>query len=159
MKVSILAVGRVRGVLAPAVREFEERAGRYWKLEVTEVEAGAGRGGGRDPQDVQRSEGRRLMARVTEGSETWALTREGKGMSSRALAATLGRMAVEASPGVTFLIGGAYGLDSGVIDGADRKLSLSPMTLPHEMARLVLAEQLYRAGTILRNEPYHKGRS
>jgi len=56
------------------------------------------------------------------------------------------------------VIGGAWGLDRPVRKRAARRLSLSAMTLPHEMARLVLAEQLYRAGTILRNEPYHKGR-
>jgi len=58
---------------------------------------------------------------------------------------------------VAFIIGGAYGLGEGVLARAQQKLSLSPMTLPHQLARLVLSEQLYRAGTILRGEPYHKG--
>ena len=64
---------------------------------------------------------------------------------------------IEASPGVAFAIGGAFGLGEPVLARARVRLSLSDMTLPHEMARLFLAEQLYRAGTILRGEPYHKG--
>ena len=60
-------------------------------------------------------------------------------------------------PGVAFVIGGAFGLGEAVLDRSRTRLSLSDMTLPHEMARLFLAEQLYRAGTILRGEPYHKG--
>ena len=64
---------------------------------------------------------------------------------------------MRSSAGVAFVIGGAFGLGDAVLSRSRRQLSLSAMTLPHEMARLVLAEQLYRAGTILRGEPYHKG--
>jgi 23S rRNA (pseudouridine1915-N3)-methyltransferase len=78
-------------------------------------------------------------------------------MDSRELATYLDRHAVRSSAGVAFVIGGAFGLDPAVLKVARRALSLSSMTLVHEMARLVLAEQLYRAGTILRGEPYHKG--
>ena len=159
MKISVLVVGRVRGPLESAVQEFEMRAAHYWKLDVVEIESGAGRGDRRDAGAIQRAEGRRLLARVPEGSEAWALTRGGAGTSSSAFARALGAKALEGSPGVTFLVGGAYGLDPDVLGRADSSLSLSEMTLPHELARLVLAEQLYRAGTILRHEPYHKGRS
>lgn len=157
MRVTILVVGKVRGPLEPAVEEFETRAGRYWKLDVIEVVPGAGRSGGRDPVEVQRVEGERLRQRVPEGSETWALTRLGPSMSSSELAAMLGARMVQGSGDIAFLIGGAFGLDPETIREARRTLSLGSMTLPHEMARLVFAEQLYRAGTILRNEPYHKG--
>jgi 23S rRNA (pseudouridine1915-N3)-methyltransferase len=78
-------------------------------------------------------------------------------MSSRALARYLEGLAVRSSPGVAFLIGGAHGLDASVLERARRELSLSTLTLPHEMARLFMVEQLYRAGTIIRGEPYHKG--
>ncbi len=78
-------------------------------------------------------------------------------MNSRELARYLEQRALTASAGVAFIIGGAYGLGNDVLAQTQRKLSLSPMTLPHQVARLVLAEQLYRAGTILRGEPYHKG--
>jgi len=156
VKLTVLAVGKVRGTLAEAVGDYEERARRYWKLEVVEVDAGAP---GRDPEPerVMEAEGERILARLPRGASVFALTREGKGMGSRALARALEEHAVRSSPGVAFLIGGAFGLAPAVLTRAELRLSLSAMTLPHEMARLVLAEQLYRAGTILRGEPYHKG--
>lgn len=156
MKVLVVAVGRVRGVLADAVREYEVRAGRYWKLEVLEVSAG-GPGHASDAVGVRDAEAKRLVAKLPAELEVVALTREGEGMDSRALSRYLERHAVRASAGVAFVIGGAFGLGDAVLARARRRLSLSRMTLPHEMARLVLAEQLYRAGTILRGEPYHKG--
>jgi 23S rRNA (pseudouridine1915-N3)-methyltransferase len=73
------------------------------------------------------------------------------------LASFLGAEALRASPGVAFVLGGAFGLSDQVLERAQRRLSLSDLTLPHELARLVLTEQLYRAGTLLRGEPYHKG--
>ena len=78
-------------------------------------------------------------------------------MTSEDLAAYLDDRRTVASPGVAFVIGGAFGLDQGVLQRAGLHLRISDMTLPPEMARLVLAEQLYRAGTILLGEPYHKG--
>jgi len=88
--------------------------------------------------------------------EVWALTREGEEISSTGLARILADMATYGRPGITFLIGGAHGLDSKLVQDARRAFSLSRMTLPHDMARLVLAEQVYRAGTLVRGEPYHK---
>lgn len=155
MKITIVAVGRVRGALADAVAEYESRARRYWKLEVVEVDAGAS-GGRDDVEAVRASEEERILARLPAGVEAVALTRDGEGMGSRPLASWLGELGLRSAPGVAFVIGGAYGLGRGVLERS-RHMSLSPMTLPHEMARLVLAEQLYRAGTILRGEPYHKG--
>ena len=76
-------------------------------------------------------------------------------MSSEQFAAWL-QAEREGARDVAFVIGGAFGLDRRLVDGAHLRLSLAPWTLPHEMARLVLAEQLYRAGTIVRGEPYHK---
>lgn len=156
MKVVLAAVGQVRGSLAAAVSEYEERARRYWKMEVVEVGAGAP---GRDPspQRVMDAEAERLLARLPSDHEVVALTRVGRSMDSRGLARYLEKHAVRSSPGVAFVLGGAYGLGEAVLARAVRRLSLSAMTLPHEMARLVLVEQLYRAGTILRGEPYHKG--
>ena len=156
MKISVLVVGRARGPLGPAVAEFEARAARYWKLEFVEVDSGGGRGWGKDPASVRSAEGARLERRIPEGSEVWALTRGGGGFSSDAFARLLGSRATEGRGGVTFVIGGAFGLARTLLDAADRRLALSDMTLPHELARLLLAEQLYRAGTILRGERYHK---
>jgi 23S rRNA (pseudouridine1915-N3)-methyltransferase len=151
----MVVVGKVRGMLQPAVREFEERAGRYWKLEVIEVAAGAGGAHAPGPR-VQEAEAERILARIPEGLEVVALTRDGKPMGSRELAGYLEGHAVRSSAGVAFVIGGAFGLGAPVLERANRKLSLSSFTFPHEMARLVLTEQLYRAGTLVRGEPYHK---
>lgn len=151
-----MAVGRVKGPLESAVAEYEERAQRYWKIEIAEVEAGAS-GRNPDPRRVKEAEGERILARIPEELAVFALTRTGKGMGSREVAQELEKYAVQSHPGVAFVLGGAFGLDDAVLARARRQLSLSRMTLPHEMARLVLVEQLYRAGTILRGEPYHKG--
>jgi 23S rRNA (pseudouridine1915-N3)-methyltransferase len=156
VKVQVVVVGRVRGVLAEAVAEYEERAGRYWKLEVVEVDAGAG--GREDGDAVMEAEGERILARIPTQAEVVALDRTGKALSSRQLARYLGERAVHGLGDVAFVVGGAWGLSPAVRARAARRVSLGALTLPHEMARLVLAEQLYRAGTILRNEPYHKGR-
>lgn len=155
MKVALVVVGRVRGPLEPAVREYETRAARYWKFDVVEVDAGVGRGRA-TPDEVRAAEADRLLARLDPGARVVALTREGRALDSGGLADDLGDAALHGRD-TTFVIGGAYGLDPRVLSRAEAKLSLSAMTLPHELARLVLAEQLYRAGTILRNEPYHKG--
>jgi 23S rRNA (pseudouridine1915-N3)-methyltransferase len=97
------------------------------------------------------------IARVFEpGNYLIALDREGKPMSSEQLAEFLRRQIDSGIRKMDFVIGGPVGLDSKIIAGANLRLSLSTMTLPHELARVVLLEQLYRAFTIMRGEPYHK---
>lgn len=152
----VVAVGKVKGPLAPVVAEYERRAARYWKLAIEEVDAGARRGS-QDSGAVMSAEAGRLLARVPDELELIALTRGGKQMGSEELSGYLQELGVRSSAGVAFVIGGAHGLAQDVLTRARRRLSLSAMTLPHEVARLVLAEQLYRAGTIARGEPYHKG--
>ena len=156
MKVVIAAVGRPGKLLLPAIREYETRAGRYWKLFVSEVKAERA-GDHRPVTDVRREEAERLRGAAPAGAETVALTRSGDAWSSEALARYLGEMALRGGTGAVFLIGGAFGLDRTLLKEATHRVSLSPMTMPHDLARLVLAEQLYRAGTIVRGEPYHKG--
>ena len=156
MRIAIIVVGSPARRLADAIAEYEKRAARYWPLDVIEVRAErATRGAGADR--VRSAEGERLWARVPTDAETIALTRDGDALSSPELAQLLQQRAVEGHAGIAFLIGGALGLADDVIQRCSRRLRLSEMTLPHELARLVLAEQLYRAGTIVRNEPYHKG--
>lgn len=157
MKLLVLAIGRAGRTLAPAIAEYQERAARYWPVEVIEVkEERAGRGSTEDA--VRRAEGERLLKRVPRDFEVIALTRRGDAWSSQRLARHLERQAVVAAPGVAFLIGGAYGLSDEVLRDASRRMRLSTFTMPHDLARLVLLEQLYRTGTIARGEPYHKGR-
>lgn len=154
MKVLVISVGRVRGDLADAVAEYEKRAGRYFQFESIEVKEQSARAS--DIARVMEEEGRRLLARVPVGFELVALHREGKGWSSDRLADYCADLALRAVGGAAFVIGGAFGLSDEVLSRADHLLSLSDFTLPHEMARLVLTEQIYRAGTIARGEPYHK---
>lgn len=155
MKVTLLVVGRVKGALADPVREYEQRIRHYFPFQVVEVkEETAGRG--RSPAQVMEAEGERLLGRIPPGVEVIGLDRRGTRWSSEELARHLEALGVGSHPGVALVIGGAFGLSPGVLDRADRLLSLSAMTLPHELARLVVTEQLYRAGTILRGEPYHK---
>lgn len=158
MKVALLAVGRVRGPLAASVEEYEARIRHYWSFEATEVREHPMRGSTTE-QEVREQEGARLLERVPAGAELVALHREGRCWSSERLSRYLQELALRSHPGAAFLIGGAYGLSEEVLGRARHRLSLSGFTLPHEMARLILAEQIYRAGTIARGEPYHKVRS
>lgn len=154
MRVLVIVVGKPREPgLAAAIEEFETRAARYWPLDVHEVREEPARGASADL--VREREGERLLARVPAGAEVVACDVEGVAMSSDAFAQWLQRTR-EAARSVALVVGGAYGLSDTVRTRAKSRLSLAPWTLPHELARLVLAEQLYRAGTIVRGEPYHK---
>ena len=139
--------------LAAAIDEYETRAARYWPLDVVEVREASGRGV--SAADAQAREGARLLERVAPGAMVIACDERGDRLTSTQFA-TLLSSARDRAQDVTFVIGGAYGLSDDVRARAARVIQLAPWTLPHEMARLVLAEQLYRAGTIVRGEPYHK---
>jgi len=153
MKIIVAAVGRPRNAaLAAAIGEYEKRASRYWTLDVREVREENARNA--TPDQVREKEGERLAGRVA-GADLVACDERGTAMSSSAFATFL-KKAREDARDLAFAIGGAYGLSESLCDRARTRLALAPWTLPHELARLVLAEQLYRAGTILRGEPYHK---
>jgi 23S rRNA (pseudouridine1915-N3)-methyltransferase len=143
-------------LLADAIAEYERRAGRYWTLDVVELREEKGRKG-LPVERLRAAESARLAERVPQGAEIVALTRAGEPWSSTRLARYLEALALDGRAGAAFLVGGAFGLGSEVLARAQHRLSLSALTLPHELARLLLAEQLYRAGTIVRGEPYHKG--
>jgi 23S rRNA (pseudouridine1915-N3)-methyltransferase len=155
MKVVVVAVGRARGLLGEAIAGYEKRAGRYFAFESHEVREETARGEA-DAERVMREEGNRLLARVPAGLEIVAMHREGNAWDSERISRHFADGALHASPGTAFLIGGAFGLSDEVLASARHLLSLSAFTLPHELARLVLTEQIYRAGTIARGEPYHK---
>jgi len=155
MKVQLIVVGRVRGALAEVIHDYEARLQHYFRFDVVEVEAGAG--GRADPAAVMQAEAERIEARLDAGAEVVVLDRRGKEWSSRQLAAYFEERALHGLRPVALVIGGAWGLPDEFRQRAIRQWSLGAMTLPHELARLIVTEQLYRAGTILRNEPYHKG--
>jgi 23S rRNA (pseudouridine1915-N3)-methyltransferase len=156
VKVTLLVVGRPDRLLREAVEEYERRAARYWSFEAIEVkEERAHRN--TPAERTREAESARLAERVPPGTELIALTRTGDAWSSSRLARHLQQLAVHGAPGATFVIGGALGLSDQLLKTADRRMRLSTLTLTHEIARLVLAEQLYRAGTIARGEPYHRG--
>jgi 23S rRNA (pseudouridine1915-N3)-methyltransferase len=154
MIVRVLAVGRLRDAGLKGVgEEYLRRMGRTLRVEVREVAEAGRRAGG--PVEARRIEAQRLLAAAPAGARLVGLTRQGRAVSSGQLAALVGRWREEAKD-VALLLGGAFGLDPALLARADLRLSLSPLTLPHELARVVLLEQLYRATTILRGEPYHK---
>lgn len=151
VKVRVVVVGKVRDrALAEVIGGYEQRAARYWPIEVIEVREEHGR----DDALVKRREGERLRDK-SAGSLLVACDERGDAITSTEFAEWLQRQREEGRD-VAFLIGGAFGLDPALRDAASRRLTLAPFTLPHDLARLVLAEQLYRAGTIVRREPYHK---
>ena len=150
----VAAVGKPRDVsLAGAIREYETRASRYWPLEIREVREEPARAANADL--VREREGERLLEAVPRGAHVVACDLTGRSMSSEQFAAWLQRLQ-ERARDVAILIGGAFGLSAAARDQSSERIALAPWTLPHELARLVLAEQLYRAGTICRREPYHK---
>jgi 23S rRNA (pseudouridine1915-N3)-methyltransferase len=157
MKIQLLAVGKPRGPIADAIADYESRIRRYYSFEAVEVrEEPAKRG--RSPDQIREEEAKRLVARAGTGVELIALHRDGEPWTSEELARYLETLALRSSPGVSFFIGGAIGLGDSLLQRARTRLALSAFTLPHELARLVFTEQLYRAGTISRGEPYHKTR-
>jgi 23S rRNA (pseudouridine1915-N3)-methyltransferase len=151
--ITVAAVGKLRPYYREAFDDYARRLRRYVTFREHEV-----REASRAPTvAAQRAEeAERLGVRVVEGSNVVALARVGAGWTSADLAKQLERWLLVARP-LTFVIGGSHGLDSSVITGAVASWSLGPLTLPHELARVVVGEQLYRAFTILRGEPYHKG--
>jgi 23S rRNA (pseudouridine1915-N3)-methyltransferase len=150
----VAVVGKPRDAnLAGAIADYEARAARYWPLRIHAVREEPSRSSA--PHVVREREGRRLLDAVPPGAQVVACDVSGRSRTSEQFARWLQDLR-ERAVDVSILIGGAYGLDETVKSRAAASISLAPWTLPHELARLVLAEQLYRAGTIIRGEPYHK---
>ena len=156
LRVTLVCVGKVRTPgLAEAIAEYENRLRHYVRFDarsVTSANLPEDRA-----EDAMVREGEALLAQTPPESTLVALTRDGRRWSTRDLAEQMEEMQTYGGGGLTFAIGGAHGLSGSVCQRARARVSLSAMTLPHELARLVLTEQLYRAATILRGEPYHKG--
>ncbi len=149
----VVAVGRVRNAsLRAACEDYLERSQRYIKLQVREV---AGARGSKSKTVVLREEGHAILRAAPSNARLVALSRTGRQLDSRAFAMALDQWK-QHQRDLAFLIGGAYGLGDAVRERCDDAIRLSDLTLPHELARVVLLEQIYRGNTILKGEPYHK---
>lgn len=153
MRLRVIAVGKERAgrPLGEAAGDYASRISRY--LPFTLVEVPASRRG--EAERARREEAERIRSIHGEGRRLLLLDAGGESHASEGLSRLLGRMMQEGRD-VDLVIGGDEGLDPSLRKRAERVIALGPMTLPHLLARVVLLEQLYRALTILRGEPYHK---
>ena len=153
MRLALLAVGRLRPYYRDACDDYRRRLSRFGAVEEIEVrEAGRQAASGRQ-SDVEATH---LLKRLDKRGMGIALTQGGTQWSSREFASQLNRWLEQGST-LSFLVGGSEGLGASVLDKASVHWSLGPLTLPHELARVLVYEQLYRACTILKGMPYHKG--
>ncbi len=153
MRLVLLCVGRLRPYYREACDDYRRRLSRFATIEEIEVrEAGRRAAAGQQPA----IEAQHLLKRLPQRATTIALTRDGSRWSSRDLASRLDQWMVQGGP-LAFVVGGSDGLGTAVLDKADETWSLGPLTLPHELARVIVYEQLYRGYTILKGMPYHKG--
>jgi 23S rRNA (pseudouridine1915-N3)-methyltransferase len=154
VKLSLLSVGKTRQAhIKDGLSLYLKRLSHSLPTELVEIPDI--RTGKRTQDEIKDLEAQRLLAAVPAGARVVALDEHGRQMSSRNLAQWLQEQMNRGESKICLLIGGPYGHGQAVLDRADLTLSLSKMTFPHDLARLVLVEQLYRASTILRNEPYH----
>ena len=156
MNITVVAVGKLKERFwADACAEYLKRLGPYARVTVAEVaDVDPARAGGEAA--ARAAEGRSVLARIPERARVIALAIGGKARTSEGLAAPLDDLALGGTSDVAFVIGGSTGIDEAVLARADETLSFGPITLPHNLARVVLLEQLYRAFKISRGEPYHK---
>ncbi len=154
MKFRLVCVGRLsEDWLKQGAAEFLKRLQRHYSIEIIELKEEQGQL--KDVAGLVRREGVRILERIPADAVAIVLDEKGKQVSSEGLAERLQEEMLHAGRDWCMVVGGPYGLDPAVRSRADLLLSLSKMTLTHQMARLLLLEQLYRSGTILRNEPYH----
>lgn len=158
MKIRIVAVGKLKEkYLREGVAEYAKRLAPFASVELLETREEYM---AENPSEAQRQqtlakEGERLLRLVPERSFLIVLDVKGKLLSSEALAKELASLALQGQSDLTFLIGGAFGLSPAVRERADLRISFSPMTFTHQMVRLLLYEQIYRAFKINRDEKYH----
>lgn len=154
MKITLIAVGSFKkGYAKEGYEDYAKRIKRYVPFESVEVKEEPATK--KTPTErVAKKEGERILAKLREGDFVIALDERGRAFTSGGLSEQVERLMVGGKRGLVFIVGGAWGLDPGVMARADLVMKLSDMTLPHELARVVLAEQLYRALTIMRGEPY-----
>jgi 23S rRNA (pseudouridine1915-N3)-methyltransferase len=156
MKLSLWSVGKPHEPhVKTGIELFTKRLSNYFPVEWHIIPPP--KGAGLSQTDQKAREGSSIRALLKEGDYLVALNEGGTTLTSEGLSVFIQQRASASTRRVVFLIGGAYGLDQTILKEASFRWSLSPLTFPHQVVRLILAEQLYRACTILRNEKYHHG--
>lgn len=159
MKISILCVGKCREkYFADAVSEYVKRLSRYAKTEIIEVKDE------KTPEDaseheedlIRETEGQRLLAKIPENAYLICTAIDGKSYDSVGLSEHLSELMLKGESHLAIVIGGSIGLSEEILQKADEKWSFSKLTFPHQLMRVILTEQLYRAFRIMNHEPYHK---
>jgi len=158
VKLTIVAVGKLRTDYYQAgCADYAARLARHFPARTIEVKDAPRRTRDRaDPARARATEGRALRRAIPDGAVAVALDERGRSWDSRGLARWLGARRDSGVREIAFVVGGPDGLDDEVRTASDRVWSLGPLTLPHELARLVLLEQLYRSATLLAGVPYHR---
>jgi len=159
MRITLICVGKLKEkYLAQGVEEYIKRLSRYCTLELIELadEKTPDHASAALEDQIRRKEGERILKVLKEGSYCIALAIQGAMLSSEELADKIDTLGVTGTSHISFIIGGSLGLSDEVIKKADYQLSFSKMTFPHQLMRMILLEQIYRAYRINSNEPYHK---
>jgi len=159
MKITIIAVGKIKEkYLKDGIAEYGKRLSRFCDLQIVEADdeqAPEGLSAAGEEQ-VKRREAERVLKRVKDGSLLVVLDVKGEKLDSQGFASKMQAFFVSGMSHITFVIGGSLGLDNELVKMARLRLSLSDMTFPHQLTRLILLEQLYRAFKIINGETYHK---
>ena len=159
LNVTVIGVGRIKEkYFTAALGEYEKRLGRYCRLNLIEVrdEPTPDAPSERERDLVLDKEGKRILDTIPDTAYVTALCFAGRQMASEDLAETLENLAAAGSSHLVFVIGGSMGLSRAVKERSALKLSFSPMTFPHQLMRVILLDQIYRAFTILQGGKYHK---
>lgn len=159
MKITILCVGKLKEKFyREAVEEYAKRLGRYCRLEILEVadEKTPDKASAALEEQIREREGDRLLSRLEEGAWVCTLEIQGKRYTSEEFAQVIERTGLGGQSHIAFVIGGSLGLHEKVRRRADQAISFSDMTFPHQLMRVILCEQIYRAYRIINGEPYHK---
>lgn len=155
MKIQLWSVGKNHEPFVKAgVEDFTQRISRYYPVQWNIIPQPRN-AGMLSEMDLKKKEGETLLKFLDNGDYLVALDERGRQMSSEGLAAFIQKRSNESVKNLVFLIGGAFGLDEAVLQRADYRWSLSQLVFPHQLVRLILAEQVYRACSIIRNEKYH----
>lgn len=159
MRITILTVGKIKEkYFVDAIKEYSKRLSRYCKLEIIEVndEKTPDKASEHEEDLIRQKEGDRLRKHIKEGAHVIALAIDGKQYSSEDFSAKIHNLGLQGESHIIFIIGGSIGLDQEILSSANEKISFSKMTFPHQLMRVVLLEQIYRAYRIINGEPYHK---